>query len=56
MDDFIYLVRSEMIVAAQLLTNNQENLYKNNNIWETNEYIKKKISSIWLDIFKNGKY
>ena len=55
MDDFIYLVMSEMIVAAQLLIKSQD-LHKKNNILETNESVKKKISKIWLDVFKNGKY
>ena len=55
MDDFIHLVKSEMIVAAQLLIRNQE-LHKVDNVLETDESVKKRISEIWLDSFKNGRH
>lgn len=55
MDDFIHLVKSEMIVAAQLLIKNQD-LCKKNNILETNKSVKMQISKVWLDVFKRGKY
>lgn len=55
MDNFIYLVKGEMLVAAQLLIDNA-NINKEEKLLQTTDLVKKKISEIWIDIFKNGKY
>lgn len=55
MDNFIHLVRSEMIVSAQLLLENK-NLVEINNILELDYYTKQKIGNIWLNIFKEGRF
>ncbi len=55
MDNFIHLVRSEMLVSAQLLLENK-NLIEINKILELDYYTKQKIGSIWLNIFKKGRF
>ena len=55
MDNFIHLVRSEMIVGAKLLTTNSH-LDKSNPILEVDTETKKEISKIWINIFQNSNY
>ena len=54
MYDFIYLVMSEMIVAAQALKDNKVNYTEDKKILELDDTTRAKIAEIWLDIFKNG--
>lgn len=57
MDNFIHLVRSEMLVAASLLANNKGGIErKESNILETDIDTKKKIAKIWLNIFQDEKF
>ena len=55
MDNFIHLVRSEMIVGANLL-NTDSHLDKSNPIFEVDIETKKEISKIWINIFENSNY
>lgn len=57
MDDFIHLVRSEILVASSLSDKDKKYLEKDhNNILEVNIDVKKKIAEIWLNIFQNKRF
>lgn len=56
MDDFIHLVRSEMLVGAKLLSDNIIVKDKNTKILEVDIENKKKIAETWIDIFQNENY
>lgn len=56
MDDFIHLVRSEMLVGAQLLSDNIIEKDKKNRILEVDIDNKKKIAKTWIDVFQNNNY
>lgn len=56
MYNFIHLVRSEMLVAAQLLKNGEIDTESGKEILETSIEDKKRIAKIWIDIFENQNY
>lgn len=56
MDNFIHLVRSEMLVGAKLLCDNIIEKDKKNKILEVDIDNKKKIAEIWINIFQNKNY
>lgn len=56
MDDFIHLVRSEMLVGAQLLSDNIIEKDKKPKILEVNIDTKKGIAKTWIDVFQNNNY
>ena len=56
MDDFIHLVRSEMLVGAHLLSKDIISKDKKKKILEVDMETKKKIAETWIDVFQNKNY